>query len=155
MACLPHPVQGHQQGPPGQLEITPRPNQLPFALPVPGGSPLPFLMPWTLPELTVTIWMVPLPGCPCSGICTERLLEGPCGLCWVAAWPTTQRLTLEEASWVSPSNVAAEGPMGVAAMGWGEVCHWWHPKWPQGFQSLNVPPGLAKDSLDPVLVVAF
>lgn len=73
LACFPHPVQGHQQGPPAQLEITPRPHQLPFALPVPGGSPLPLLMPWTLPELTVTIWMVPLPGGPCSGICTERL----------------------------------------------------------------------------------
>lgn len=77
LACFPHPVQGHQQGPPAQLEITPRPHQLPFALPVPCGSPLPLLMPWTLPELTVTIWMVPLPGCPCSGVCTERLPEGP------------------------------------------------------------------------------
>lgn len=70
--------------------------------------------------------------------------------------PTTQMLTLEEASWVSPSSIAAVGPVGVAAMGavcGGVVCHWWHPKWPQGFQSFNVPTGLASDSLDLVLVV--
>lgn len=77
MVYFPHPVQGHQQGLLGQLEIASRPNQLPFALPVPGGFPLPFLMPWTLPESTVPIWMVPVPGCPCSGICTELLWEGP------------------------------------------------------------------------------
>lgn len=38
---------------------------------------LPFLMPWKLPEPMVTTWMLPLCRCPCSGISTELLLEGP------------------------------------------------------------------------------
>lgn len=38
---------------------------------------LPFLMPWKLPESMVTTWMLPLCRCPCSGISTELLLEGP------------------------------------------------------------------------------
>lgn len=38
-------------------------SQLPFALPIPGGSSLPcllFLIRWKLPELMVTTWMLPV-----------------------------------------------------------------------------------------------
>lgn len=81
MVCSPHTgCRGHWQGSPRQLEIAPRLGQLPFALYIPGGSPLPclpFLMPWKLPESMVTTLMLPLPRCPCSGISMELLLEGP------------------------------------------------------------------------------
>ena len=67
MVCLDNlGSRGLGPGPSRSAGVSAQLGQLPFALPVPAGSPsscLPFLTPQKLLELIVTTWMLPLPSC--------------------------------------------------------------------------------------------
>lgn len=108
-----------------------------------------------LPELTVTTWMSPLPGCLSSGV-LEFLLED-LKTVWMAAHTplacSPGRGLLGVPSQCGCWRTHGSGRSRVGEVSYRVVLRW--PLGPQGFQPIECPHCLASDSSDPVLVVTF